>query len=466
METNIPSITWINGSPVLPSEQAILAGVQADINAAFGGGVNASLQTPQGQLAMTETAIIGDKNSQIAYIANQVNPSMASGIWQDAIGEIYFITRIPASSTIVNCTCVGAVGTVIPAGSVAKDTTGYSYSSTASGTIPSTGSITIPFQNQTTGPISCNPSALTIIVTAIAGWDSINNPAAGVLGNDVESRQEFEARRAASVAINSVNSIQSIYGALASLPSVIDVYVTDNPLGTTTNFGVTNYSIPAHSVCVSVAGGTATEIGMAIWNNKPPGCGYVTSAGTYATLGTTTITDNNYIPPVPYTVNWLNASSTATYFVIQIANNPLIPANITQLTQDAVLSSFQGLDGNGPKVGIGSTTYSGRYYGNINAINPNVNVIEVYLAVTNSVIATAFVVGKFYQVLGLGTTTQLQWNTLAGTTGITYAIGSTFTAVAAGVGTGTAMKFGLLQAYGIDQLPTLAASNITVQLIN
>ena len=465
MSTNVPAITWVNGSPVVPSEQSILAGVQADINAAFGGGVNPALQTPQGQLAMSETAIIGDKNSQIAYIANQVNPSMASGIWQDAIGEIYFIKRIPATGTVVNCTCVGAVNTVIPIGAVAQDTTGYLYSATASGTIPSTGSVTIPFQNQTTGAFACNPGALTIIVTAVASWDTITNPSAGALGNDVESRQEFEARRSASVAANSVNSIQSIKGVLSALPDIIDCFVVDNPLGTTTNFGTTNYPIPANSVCVSVAGGTSSEIATAIWNKKPPGCGYVTSAGSYATLGTYTVSDGNYIPPVPYVVTWLNAGNANTYFVVQIQNNTLLPANIIQLTQAAVVQSFNGLDGNGPKVGIGNTTYSGRYYGNINTINPNVNVIEVYLAVQNSVVATSFVIGNFYQILTLTGTTQAQWNTTAGTTGVTYAVGSTFDCVAAGVGTGTAMKFAPSAAYGIDQLPLLSASNVTVQLV-
>ena len=465
MSTNVPVIQWQNGSPVIPNEQAILAGVQADINAAFGGGVNPSLQTPQGQLAMTETAIIGDKNSQIAYVANQVNPSMASGIWQDAIGEIYFITRIQAEGTVVDCTCVGAVNTVIPIGVVAQDTTGYLYSSTGSGTIPVTGSITIPFQNQTTGAIVCNPGALTIIVTAIAGWDTITNPDAGALGNDVESRQAFEARRSSSVAVNSVNSIQSIYAALASITGILQVFVVDNPLGTTQNYGATSYPIPAHSVCVSVAGGTASAIGTAIWNNKPPGCGYVTSAGSYATLGSTIITDDNYIPPVPYTVKWLNAGSANTYFVIQIANNSLVPSNIIQLTQAAVVQSFEGLDGNGPAVSIGASTYSGRYYGNINAINPNVNVIEVYLTITNSVVATAFVIGQFYQIISLGTTTQGQWNTAAGTSAITYVVGSTFTAVAVGTGTGTARQYALLVNYGIDQLPVLASSNVTVLLI-
>ena len=71
MTTNVPAITWVNGSPVLPAELDILSGVQEDINTAFGGGVNPSLQTPQGQLAQSETALIGQKNNEIAYIANQ-----------------------------------------------------------------------------------------------------------------------------------------------------------------------------------------------------------------------------------------------------------------------------------------------------------------------------------------------------------------------------------------------------------
>ena len=53
MTTNVPAITWVNGSPVLPTEQAILAGVQTDIDVAFGGGVNPALQTPQGQIAQS-----------------------------------------------------------------------------------------------------------------------------------------------------------------------------------------------------------------------------------------------------------------------------------------------------------------------------------------------------------------------------------------------------------------------------
>lgn len=402
MSTNVPAITWVNGSPVLPTEPSILAGVQADINAAFGGGVNPSLQTPQGQLAQTETAIIGDKNDQIAYIANQVNPSMASGIWQDAIGEIYFIKRIPGAGTVVQATCTGAVGTVIPAGAVAQDTNGYLYSLTASVTIPTGGSITGSFQNQTQGAIACPIGALSTIYTAVAGWDTVSNPTAGALGNTVETRAAFEARRAASVAGNSLNSVQSIYAAVTAVPNVIDAFVVDNPANTSVSYGATSYSLAAHSVCVSVAGGTSAAVAQAIWNKKPPGCGY---------NGNTSVTvyDTNYATPVPYTVTFLTPTAVPIYFKVQIQNNAFLPSNIVQLVQNAVLESFNGLDG-GSSVGIASTSYSGRYYANINAVNPNVNVIEVYLGTT--------------------------------------------------INPST-----LLVSLGIDQLPTLSAANIAVNLV-
>lgn len=459
MTTNVPAITWVNGAPVLPTEQAILTGVQTDINVAFGGGVNSQLTTPQGQLAQSETAIIGEKNNEIAYIANQVNPAFASGIWQDAIGYIYFMTRIQAAGTVVQATCTGAVGTVIPAGSIAQDTNGYLYSLTASVTIPASGNISAQFQNLTTGAIACPIGALNRIYTAVAGWDTVYNSAAGSLGNDVESRAAFEARRQNSVAVNAVNSIQAILASVLAVPNVLQAVVVDNPSGTAISYGSTSYSIAAHSMVVSVGGGSSSAIAQAIWNKKPPGCGY---------NGNTTVTvyDTSYATPIAYSVTYLTPTATNCYFDIIIKSNSLLPSNITQLVQNAVVASFNGQDG-GQAAYIGQTTYSGRYYANINAISPYVNIEEVYLAAYNSVTAGSFVIGQFYQILTLGSTTQTQWNTIAGTSGVTYAVGSTFTAATIGAssGNGTALQFALLVAFGIDQLPVLSASNVTVTLV-
>lgn len=148
------------------------------------------------------------------------------------------------------------------------------YFSTADATIPSTGSVTVQFQNQTQGAISCAIGALSIIYTAVAGWNTVSNPTAGTLGNLVESRAAFEARRSASVAGNSLNSVQSLFAAVSAVPNVLSVFVVDNPAGTAVNYGATSYSLAAHSVCVSVTGGTAAAVAQAIWSKKPPGANF------------------------------------------------------------------------------------------------------------------------------------------------------------------------------------------------
>ena len=53
-----------------------------------------------------------------------------------------------------------------------------------------------------------------------------------------------------------------------------------------------------------------------------------------------------------------------------------------------------------------------------------------------TVSAGSFVVGTQYTILTLGTTTQAQWNTIAGTSGITYAVGSQFKAATTGASSG------------------------------
>lgn len=57
----------------------------------------------------------------------------------------------------------------------------------------------------------------------------------------------------------------------------------------------------------------------------------------------------------------------------------------------------------------------------------------------STITSGSFEVGKTYTITSLGDNTQANWNTVADTSGVTYAVGSTFTAATVGVsGTGTA----------------------------
>lgn len=66
------------------------------------------------------------------------------------------------------------------------------------------------------------------------------------------------------------------------------------------------------------------------------------------------------------------------------------------------------------------------------------NVLEgIVAAGSTGVSAGSFVVVQQYKITALGTTTQAQWNTIAGTTGQTYVVGSLFTAATTGASSGT-----------------------------
>lgn len=65
------------------------------------------------------------------------------------------------------------------------------------------------------------------------------------------------------------------------------------------------------------------------------------------------------------------------------------------------------------------------------------NVVEGIVSTgSTGVSAGSFVVGQQYKITSLGTTTQSQWNTIAGTTGQTYVVGSLFTAATTGASSG------------------------------
>lgn len=371
--SSVPKIQFTAAGVVVPSETDILAGVQADINAAFGGGLNPALETPQGQLASSQTAVIGDKNNEVVTIVNQVDPQYSDGRFQDAIGRIYFLTRKPATPTAVTATLNGLAGTVVPAGTLAQDTSGNTYACTGDATIGAGGVVDAEFQNIETGPIPCAAGTLTQVYQAIPGWDAITNAADGTLGSDVESRADFEYRRRNSVALNGKGTPQAIYAEVFALADVLDVYVKDNPSGTTVNTGATNYPLAPHSIYVAAVGGTDDDVAAAIWRKKDTGCDY---------NGNTTVTvvdDAGYSYPQPsYTVKFERPAALPIKFAVTLVDDASLPSNIVQLVQDAIIARFNGADGT-TRERIGALILASRYYGAVVSVASNVSLISVLI---------------------------------------------------------------------------------------
>ncbi|KUR71168.1 hypothetical protein AQZ52_10885 [Novosphingobium fuchskuhlense] len=370
----IPVPTFTTGGIVLPTEDAIKSALWADFQAAFGGRLNQSDATPQGQLVTSLTAALGASNDLLAQYVNLVDPARSSGRMQDAIGRLYFLERIAATPTTVICTCAGASGTVLPQGSLAQASDGTIYYSTGAATIPSSGSVPVTFAALNTGPITCPAGSLNRIYRTVTGWDSITNAADGTLGRLEETAPEFEARRQASVALNAAGILPAIKAAVLNVLNVTDVYVTENSTGSALTIG--GVSVAARSIYVAVQGGLDSDIAAAIWSRKPPGCGMVGSTSV-------TVTDKTgYVAPYPsYTVKFQRPAAVPVYVAVTLADNGTVPADAVTQVQDAIIAAFDPT--------IGGTVYALQFAQAIAALGAWVQLTSIAIGTTSSPTASS-----------------------------------------------------------------------------
>lgn len=372
--TSVPSIAFTPTGLALPADSAILAGVQTDMNAAFGGNLNPALSTPQGQLATSQAAILSAKNAEFAKFVSQVDPDTADSFMQDAIARIYFLNRRPASSTVVQVVCTGLVGLAIPVGSQVRDTNKRVYSSTQAGVIGVSGNVTLPFAAVVPGPTPCPSGAIAgAPYRAIFGWDSATNTTDGIAGALVETRAEFENRRRQSVAINGTGTLGAIYANVFNVADVFDVYATENTTSAPIAVGSTAFSLLPHSLYVAVVGGLAADVAKAIWERKDIGCDYNGNTSV-------TVTDQSgYSNPQPqYVVKFETPTPLPIKFAVQLAANPALPSDIVAKVKAAIMSAFVGGDG-GQRARIGATIFASRFYTPVSLISPQVSILSLLI---------------------------------------------------------------------------------------
>jgi hypothetical protein len=336
----------------------------ADFNEAFGGNLNPSLSTPQGQLATSFAAVLSAFNDLFVDFTNQVDPAFASGRMQDAIGHIYYLSRRGATPTTVTGTITGVTGLQLPVGSLAKTSDGKIFQTLSTVTIPSSGQVDVAFAALENGPTIVPVGALNTIYRTVIGWDAVLNAAPGALGRNEESQLEFETRRGLSVAGNATGILPAVRGAVLSVPSVVDAYVTENDTAVPVTVG--GQTLAAHSLYVCVKGGSDADVARAIWTKKPPGCSY---------NGTTTVTvydsDSGYLTPPAYTVKFQRAAPLAIDFVVELAAGQGVPGDVAQRVETALTAGFPD------QAHIGQTVYASAFVCAVAALGPWVRIRSV-----------------------------------------------------------------------------------------
>lgn len=361
------NVTFDANGATAPSTEDVIQSVLNDWQAAFDNQLNPDMSTPQGQLVVSESAIIQDKNAQLLFLANMFDPTFAEGRWQDALASIYFLSRQAARPTIVNCECMGLQGVVIPGMdtstdfAIVKDDAGNEYWCQTTTTIPASGTVTIPFQASESGPLEVRRNTVKTIVTVINGWDAVNNPEAGIVGQNVETQRDFELRRSASVALNSRAMIDSVFARVGQVSGVIDLLTAQNRGDTAITLG--GVKLSPHSVYVSVLGGNNADIAEAIYDSTSAGCDY---------NGSTSVQHTDPVTGAIETVKFDRPAEVAFTITVTIKTNATTPADIQQRVRENIFADFYGepypnqdSSVHNPtvtRVKIGSTTYASRFY--------------------------------------------------------------------------------------------------------
>lgn len=329
--------------------------------------LNTDSETPAGQLIDAETAAITTKDSDVLYLANQFNPLTAEGQWQDALGYIYFLTRKIAEPTVVTCQLTGLMGTQIPYGAVVKNTDGYQLICNAPVTIGESGTAETTFRTAETGPVEIAANSVTQIVTVIAGWDTVNNEAAGATGRDIESQAAFEARRYASVAANAHGTVASLYGVIGQIDGILDLQVLENAgPDPATLYGV---QVGGHSVAVCVYGGEDADIAQAIYQKKDAGCG---TSGNHSVTYTA---ENGAV----YTYQIVRPETETFSVQVAVPGASSLSQSVQQAIRQAVVTDFLG-QGQNARVGLASTVYASRFYPAVLAVEGVIQLTSIEIA--------------------------------------------------------------------------------------
>ena len=221
------------------------------------------------------------------------DPAFTFGRYQDAIAGFPDLTRNGAEPTVVVCNVSGA-GVTIPVGALAIDTGSNLYAATVAVTIPAGGgTLSQTFAAVVPGPTVCPAGTLNQIYQAIPGWDTVVNPADGVVGSNTETRAQLEARRQATLQANARSVLAAVRGA------ILEVAGRPGRLHVAEQYGrpyvdCDGATMPAHSFYAAAVGGLALDVATAIFDKLPPG---PTMVGN--TVVSVQDTSPPYVSPVP-----------------------------------------------------------------------------------------------------------------------------------------------------------------------
>lgn len=311
---------------IVPDDSSVLLGIQKKFQEIFGTDIDLSAETPVGRLIEAFSVVVKSTLGVTAQTANQFNVNEATGIYLDAIAQIYDLKRIAGTKTKITVKCYFSDGGIrpnkIPAGSLVMcsatsdlfrlDTDVSNESAQVeeeTGRYYAVGTATAV----DTGPVTAPIGTVNSIQTAVVGWTGVTNIAPTYTGTDIETDDAFRKRIIASRPTG-VGFNTHLVSSLNRLNGVYSNCILENNTGTdAVKKGVV---IPPHSVFIAVdcieTEGLLDEIAEEISKAKPVGVGMVHSGVPIDGLISRTV-GHGYENGYAQTIHFYKAKKTAVH---------------------------------------------------------------------------------------------------------------------------------------------------------
>lgn len=234
----------------------------------------------------------------------------------------------------------------------------------------------LTFNSEVEGDISVPLGTVKTILTPVYGWLSVDNEVSAEKGSVYETDEELRYRFSVSKAVRSTNTSEALYSQLLELNDVEAVRIYEN-----TSNVVDTLGLPAHTFMAVVKGGTDTDIGEIVWNNKPMG---IMSYGSTSV----TVRDSQNFERI---VKFSRAQEVPVYVTVVVTKTDnSLPDNAQEQIRSAVVNYINSRNTFGEDV-----VYT-RLFTPINSV-PGHQVDSLFIGTTSSPTGTSNIVMSFDQ---------------------------------------------------------------------
>lgn len=271
----------------------------------WGESINTNDTELLGHIIRQASLAVAELNETLQDVLDVLSSQNATGNRLDHLFSMLNLERQSAAYSTVTLTYTVTAATTVPAGHRVRTAAGVIFQTLAEHVFSGAGSADIAAQCTEYGAYDAAIGEVTIPVTSVYALSTVTNAAEAIPGRLRETDPQYRTRHTAAVSTSGEDDVASIEEAVSSVSGVSDVRVEEDTT--------------AHTITVSVIGGSDEDIAEAINDNRTAGI---------PTIGDESVTITSETTGQETEINFYRAVDRDFYISLTLSKNAaLFPAD-------------------------------------------------------------------------------------------------------------------------------------------